>query len=351
MVKYDLDRNKAEEIFNKTAASLSVIEKNPILRNRALAIKQAALSDPMQQALVTIALGGAGAAAGALAVKGVQGLSGAKSRILRNYNIKQMQEVHPELQNYAPKDLHLAYNTLARVSPDTAGDPLMGGQFVKYVVSRNDVPIDMLNNISKLGPGANPMHAMIGNTLAQSIAKAPDAYYKARDTEFKNNLAMNQDARQDAQDVRQGQEHIWRGEDQARKVDEHGWKADDQARKVDEHGWKNNAEIRASDLHPLAKDKIVEEIRRLKGSNDLDASSLDALEDPNRTQTLGLVRAKGQLQQGLTQYDPNQAYHHLVAEARTKILAMDEAQQMAMQQHPRYSEFLDFLQNRNNSTP
>lgn len=199
MLKYGLDRDRATTIFEKTAAFVNQVEDTPELRNRFQMVKKAAMDPVTKQVLLHIGGGLAGAAAGALVHSTLEGMSEAKNRVLRERNIKQMQSAHPELRNYASKDLHLAYNTLSRTAPSVASDPLLGGQFIKYVVARNDVPIDMLNNISKMGPGGGKgnYHANIAADVSRTLAGAPQAYAQANKASSDMWFATERNAREE----------------------------------------------------------------------------------------------------------------------------------------------------------
>ncbi len=181
MVRHGLSRNQAEDTLTKVAELKEAVDSSISLKlQSARLMKKVAMSEPVKAVLYNVGAGVAAAAGGAAASWGIDKVIELKNIASRGSNIKAMQKAHPELQQDSPKDLHLAYNTLSRVAPDTVSDPLLGGQFIKYVVTRNDVPVDMLHTIGKTVPaGHKDMQKIVTQTLTNTLANSGQVYQNA----------------------------------------------------------------------------------------------------------------------------------------------------------------------------
>jgi hypothetical protein len=110
----------------KVDRAIHALKTNPILMH-----KYAATSDIAKAIGLQIAAAGAGALAFAGVAKGMEALSQAKGQMQKSKNIARMLAVNPELRTVDPTKLSLAYDTLVRVAPKTAVDPLLAGQFIR----------------------------------------------------------------------------------------------------------------------------------------------------------------------------------------------------------------------------
>ena len=113
-----------------------------------------ALGREIPTALAAAVVAGAGAAA-------VKGYNLIRQKIEKAMAYRDMLENNPHLQNYDAKHVHAAFNTLHKLAPDLASDPLVAGSFVHLVLEQP-------------GPGG----PMVSPTLARSLA---DLHSKLRD--------------------------------------------------------------------------------------------------------------------------------------------------------------------------
>jgi hypothetical protein len=110
----------------KVDRAIHALKTNTILKHKYASLEPIAKAVGLQ-----LAVAGAGALAFAGVSKGMEAMSHAKANMQKSKNLARILAVNPELRTVDPTKLSLAYNTLVRVSPKIAVDPLLAGQFMR----------------------------------------------------------------------------------------------------------------------------------------------------------------------------------------------------------------------------
>lgn len=110
----------------KVDRAIHALRTNTILKHKYASLEPIAKAVGLQ-----LAVAGAGALAFAGVSKGMEAMSHAKANMQKSKNLARILAVNPELRTVDPTKLSLAYNTLVRVSPKIAVDPLLAGQFMR----------------------------------------------------------------------------------------------------------------------------------------------------------------------------------------------------------------------------
>lgn len=190
----------------KVDRAIHALKTNPILMN-----KYAELGPIARAVGLQLGVAGAGALAFAGVAKGMEALSHAKANMQKSKNLARILAVNPELRTVDPTKLSLAYNTLVRVSPKIAVDPLLAGQFMRNTLqvssmSGMHVNTQDLATLAKLHDGkVHPIAEQFGAQL-----RGPMGAYTAGQLlalEGQEQRAINQDIRQQAQEARQQELH------------------------------------------------------------------------------------------------------------------------------------------------
>jgi hypothetical protein len=150
----------------KVDRAIHALKTNPILRH-----KYAAAGDIAKAIGLQIAAASAGALAFAGVAKGMEALSHTKGQMQKSKNIARTLAVNPELRAVDPSKISLAYDTLIRVAPKIAVDPLLAGQFIRNtlgVASMGGVHVNTqdLNVLARLHDGkVSPVAEQFGAQL------------------------------------------------------------------------------------------------------------------------------------------------------------------------------------------
>ncbi len=146
--KYNLTPSQKRDVHHRVRGALEGLEK----------ISAAGATNAGAEAAKTFAIALGGSAAGAAVAYGmpaaINAVREAKLRSNRDKYLKNMMSVHPELRNYARRDVDIVYNSMAMHSPKLLRDPLVGGQIMLDSLTRGRrMDIGTLSNVSKLTGG------------------------------------------------------------------------------------------------------------------------------------------------------------------------------------------------------
>jgi hypothetical protein len=151
--KYGLTPSQRSDVSHRVASAVEGLQK--------IAAGQAAGAGAEAAKTFAIALGGS--AAGAAVAYGmpaaINAMREAKLRSNREKYLKGMMSVHPELRNFARRDVDIVYNSLAIHSPNLLRDPLVGGQVILDSLTRGRrMDLGALSSVNKLTGGTGLDH-------------------------------------------------------------------------------------------------------------------------------------------------------------------------------------------------
>jgi hypothetical protein len=191
-----------------------------------------------------------------------------RDRVMKSRNYNQMMEANPHLADMDATQVQRAFNTLQRLNPHYAADPMVAGEFVKQTLGQESLNLAGLGNIVKARKDLSDS-GRGGSTFGpEFFAKAmPSRPLDPRESEWAA-----------AKERREAERFGWEEKDRPielqRAADEEARRATEHGRRGVEHGWKGEEHEQKKELFPFERERAP---------YDVDIAREKSYQEPYRT--------------------------------------------------------------------